>query len=119
MVEIHLADNWGKAYPQASIGILAMDAVDHPPGHAALNEQVHQVEADLRRQWAGATRADMNQIPEFAAYRRYYRRFAKTYHVQVQFESVVLKGKPLRSPSALVLAMQGRRARQPAPDGRA
>jgi DNA/RNA-binding domain of Phe-tRNA-synthetase-like protein len=104
-VEIHIADGWRKAYPEASIGILAMDDVDNPPENSALNEHVRQVEADLRSRWAGATRADLNQLPEFEAYRSYYRRFDKTYPVQLQFESVVLKGKPLRSNGSLVLAM--------------
>ena len=105
IVDIHMADNWWKAYPEASIGILAMDHVDNPAENAALNEHVHQVEAELRSRWAGATRADLNQLPEFEAYRSYYRRFDKTYPVQLQFESVVLKGKPLRSNGSLVLAM--------------
>ncbi len=82
-----------------------MDGVENPPEHAALTEHVRQVEDDLRSRWAGVTRADLNQLPEFEAYRSYYRRFGKTYHVQLQFESVVLKGKRLRSTGSLVLAM--------------
>jgi DNA/RNA-binding domain of Phe-tRNA-synthetase-like protein len=104
-VDIRIADGWREAYPNACIGILAMDGVQNPPEHAALTEHVHRVEEDLRSRWSGATRADLNQIPEFEAYRGYYRRFDKTYHVQLQFESVVLKGRPLRSHGALVLAM--------------
>jgi DNA/RNA-binding domain of Phe-tRNA-synthetase-like protein len=104
-VDVRIADDWRKAYPGASIGILAMDDVENPPQHPALAEHVRQVEDDLRRRWAGATRAELNELPEFEAYRRYYRRFGKTYHVQLQLESVALKGKPLRSNGSLVLAM--------------
>ena len=104
-MKVQIADGWRTAYPGASIGILALDGVENPPEHAALAEHVRQVEADLRSQWAGKTRADLNQLPEFEAYRAYYRRFDKTYHVQLQFESVVLKGRPLRSNGSLVLAM--------------
>lgn len=104
-MKVQIADAWRTAYPEASIGILAMDGVENPPEHAALAEHVRQVEADLRSQWAGKTRVDLNQIPEFEAYRGYYRRFDKTYHVQLQFESVVLKGRPLRGIGSLVLAM--------------
>jgi DNA/RNA-binding domain of Phe-tRNA-synthetase-like protein len=104
-VKVQIADAWRTAYPGASIGILATDGVENPPEHAALAEHVRQVEADLRSRWAGKTRADLIQLPEFEAYRGYYRRFDKTYHVQLQFESVVLKGRPLRSIGALVLAM--------------
>jgi DNA/RNA-binding domain of Phe-tRNA-synthetase-like protein len=37
-----------------------------------------------------------------AAYERYYKRFKKTYHVQLQVESIVLKDKNLHSISPLV-----------------
>src|SRR5262245_2779331 len=37
-----------------------------------------------------------------AAYVRYYKRFSKTYHVQLQLESIVLKGKILPSVTPLV-----------------
>lgn len=104
-LDVYLADGWRTAYPGASVGILALDGVENPREHAALVEQVRRVEAALRQQWAGASRTELNQIPEFDAYRGYYRRFGKTYHVQLQFESVVLKGKPLRANGALVLAM--------------
>ena len=104
-MQIQVAAGWTQAYPGASIGVLVMDKVENPAEHAALAEHVHAVERELRAQWAGATRADLNRLSEFEAYRAYYRRFEKTYHVQLQFESVVLKGKPLRSHGALVLAM--------------
>jgi DNA/RNA-binding domain of Phe-tRNA-synthetase-like protein len=104
-MHVHLADNWRHAYPGASIGILLMDGVENPPDCLALASHVHDLEHDLRKRWAGATRADLNRLPEFEAYRSYYRRFGKTYHVQLQLESVVLKGKPLRSNGSLVLAM--------------
>jgi DNA/RNA-binding domain of Phe-tRNA-synthetase-like protein len=37
-----------------------------------------------------------------SAYERYYKRFDKTYHVQLQVESIVLKGKNLPDVSPLV-----------------
>lgn len=104
-MDVRIADAWRTAYPEASIGILVLDGVENPPEDAALAERVRQVEADLRDRWTGKTRADLNIVPELEAYRRYYRRFDKTYHVQLQFESVVLKGRPLRSNGSLVLAM--------------
>lgn len=100
-----VTESWRSAYPGAVVGFLRMDNVENPPDHPALSEHVRRVEADLRSQWSGATRADLAQLPEFEAYRSYYRRFDKTYHVQLQVESVVLKGKPLRSNGSLVLAM--------------
>jgi len=82
-----------------------MDGVANPAEAPALAEHVRELEDALRSRWAGSTRADLNKLAEFEAYRDYYRRFDKTYHVQFQFESVVLKGRQLRSKGALVLAM--------------
>ncbi len=104
-MDVHLTDAFRTAYPGASVGILAVDGVENPPGHPALAEHVRGIEEELRRRWAGATRADLVQLPELEAYRAYYKRFGKTYHVQLQLESVALKGKPLRASSCLVLAM--------------
>jgi DNA/RNA-binding domain of Phe-tRNA-synthetase-like protein len=82
-----------------------MDGVENPPDCPALTAHVGDLERELRERWSGATRADLTRLPEFEAYRSYYRRFGKTYHVQLQFESVALKRKPLRSNGSLVLAM--------------
>jgi DNA/RNA-binding domain of Phe-tRNA-synthetase-like protein len=104
-VNIRVSEGWRKTYPEAIVGMLAMVGVENPTEHFALTERARQLEADLRSQWSGMARADLNQIPEFEAYRRYYRRFHKTYPVEMQYESIALKGKQLHSNSALVLAM--------------
>ncbi len=104
-MDVHISDAFRSTYPGASVGVLAMDGVENPPEHPALAEHVRRVEESLRRRWAGATRADLVQLPELEAYRAYFKRFGKTYHVQLQLESVALKGKPLRAGSSLVLAM--------------
>src|SRR3972149_5587868 len=44
-------------------------------------------------------------LPRLQAYAAYYKRWGKTYHVQLQLESVALKGKPITRASALVSAM--------------
>jgi DNA/RNA-binding domain of Phe-tRNA-synthetase-like protein len=43
--------------------------------------------------------------PVLQAYSEYYRRFKKTYHIQLQLESIVLKGKSIPGVAALVEAM--------------
>jgi DNA/RNA-binding domain of Phe-tRNA-synthetase-like protein len=103
-VDIRPTDAWRTAYPGACIGILALDGVENPPEHAALAARVQQIEDELRSRWAGASRADLLRLPELEAYRRYYRAFDKTYHVQLQLESVALKGRKLRGNGSLVLA---------------
>ncbi len=67
-----------------------------------LEQQKRATEALLRERYAGFTRQDLLALPVMAAYERYYRRFKKTYHVLLQVESIVLKGKNLPSVAPLV-----------------
>lgn len=100
-----ISEEWKKTYPQAFIGILAMTGVANPKHHAALEQRKQALEEQLRARFAGADRAALQQIPTLQAYNSYYKRFKKTYHVQLQLESVVLKGKSIPSIAALVEAM--------------
>lgn len=45
---------------------------------------------------------DFAALPVMQAYVQYYKKFGKTYHVQLQLESIVFKGKSLPSVSPLV-----------------
>jgi DNA/RNA-binding domain of Phe-tRNA-synthetase-like protein len=96
---------WMSTYPGASIGVLAMHNVANPAQHAALDEHKAALEAELRARFASYDRAALKALPVLRSYAAYYRRFKKTYHVQLQLESVVLKGKSIPSVAALVEAM--------------
>src|SRR6185369_16493630 len=67
-----------------------------------LTERKRAIEAGLRERYKGFTRQDFLALPVMAEYERYYKRFNKTYHVQLQLESIVLKGKPLPDVSPAV-----------------
>ena len=56
----------------------------------------------MRQRYQGFTRQEFLALPVMADYDRYYKRFNKTYHVQLQLESIVLKGKPLPDVSPAV-----------------
>jgi DNA/RNA-binding domain of Phe-tRNA-synthetase-like protein len=47
----------------------------------------------------------MAEEPVLQAYKRYYKAFGQNYHVQMQVESILLKGKPLAAGAALVESM--------------
>src|SRR5690242_17773299 len=51
VMEVHLTDAWRRAYPEASVGVLALDGVANPPEHAALAEHVQEIENELRERW--------------------------------------------------------------------
>jgi DNA/RNA-binding domain of Phe-tRNA-synthetase-like protein len=105
MIDLTLSDAWRTTYPDASVGILAMKDVANPQHHAELEARKAALEDDLRARYAGYDRAAFKALPSIQAYNAYYRRFKKSYHVQLQLESVVLKGKSIPSVAALVETM--------------
>jgi DNA/RNA-binding domain of Phe-tRNA-synthetase-like protein len=96
---------WRAAYPEALVGTLALSNDDNPPQNEALDRRKTAVETALRSRFAGLTRAELRAMPTLQAYEAYYRGFQKTYHVQLQLESVALKGKSIPRVAALVEAM--------------
>jgi DNA/RNA-binding domain of Phe-tRNA-synthetase-like protein len=101
----NLSDDWKTTYPAASVGILAMGNVENPAHHEGLEARKAELEASLRERYAGYDRAQLRALPILAAYHTYYRRFKKTYHVQLQLESVAFKDRSIPRVAALVEAM--------------
>ena len=101
----NVSDNWKTAYPDAHVGVLAMRDVSNPSTHAELEQRKIALEQELRSRYSNQDRAALLQLPTLQAYAAYYRRFKKTYHVQLQLESIVFKGKSIPSVAALVEAM--------------
>ena len=100
-----VSDDWIAAYPEAHAGLLVMRGVTNPLQHPALEERKAALEARLRARWAGEEQAMLASDPVLLAYQTYYRRFKKSYHVRLQLESLILKGRSLPRVSALVDAM--------------
>jgi len=96
---------WKSAYPEAHVGVLVMHAVSNPAHHPELEDQKAVLEEQLRTQFSGQDRVAIASHPVLRAYEEYYRRFKKTYHIQLQLESIILKGKSIPSVAALVEAM--------------
>ena len=102
MLSISGTAGWHAAHPGAVIGLLEMSNVDNARPSLQLDRRKHETEARLRQRYRGFARHDFQALPVMAAYTQYYRRFNKTYHVQLQLESIVLKGKSLPTVSPLV-----------------
>jgi len=105
MITVTVSEAFEAAYPDAAIGILAMRRVANPAHHAALDERKRALEAQIRTRFSGYDRAALKALPILQAYNAYYKRFKKSYHVQLQLESIVLKGKSIPSVAALVETM--------------
>jgi len=100
-----VSDAWKATYPNAHAGVLVMRDVINPPHHAELEKRKAALEEELRARFAGQDRAALLSHPILQAYDAYYRQFKKTYHVQLQLESILFKGKSIPSVAALVEAM--------------
>ena len=100
-----VCEGWKTTYPGAAVGILALRDVANPAQHPELERRKEELESQLRSQFGGYDRADLRALPTLQAYHNYYKRFKKTYHVQLQLESVVFKGKSIPRVAALVEAM--------------
>jgi DNA/RNA-binding domain of Phe-tRNA-synthetase-like protein len=105
MQEFIVSEAWKAAYPQAVIGVLALHGVANPERHATLDQRKTELEGQLRGRYATHDRAALKELPVLQAYNAYYKLFKKTYHVQLQLESVVFKGKSIPRVAALVEAM--------------
>jgi DNA/RNA-binding domain of Phe-tRNA-synthetase-like protein len=100
-----VSDLWKETYPDAHVGVLVLRGVENPPAHAGLAERKAVLEAELRSRFAGQDRAALSNNPVLKVYDAYYRRFKKTYQVQLQLESILFKGKSIPAVAALVEAM--------------
>lgn len=100
-----ISDSWKATYPNAHAGVLVMHGVKNPPHHAGLKELKIALEAELRARYSNQYRDILLKHPILQAYNTYYRKFDKTYHVQLQLESILFKGKSIPNVAALVEAM--------------
>ena len=102
MLLISATDEWRAAHPGGAVGLLELTGVENTGTSSQLNDRKRKTEALLRTRYKGFTRQDFLALPVMSAYQQYYKRFSKTYHVQLQVESIVLKGKNLPDVSPMV-----------------
>ena len=102
MLAITLTEAWRQAHPGAQMGFLEISGVDNTRPVPALDQEKRAIEERMRENYAGFSRENFLDMPVMQAYHRYYRKFGYTYHVLLQLESVVLKGKSLPNVSPLV-----------------
>ncbi len=102
MLEITATDAWRETHPGAQIGLLEISGVDNTQPAPALDQEKRAIEQRLREKYADFSRDDFLKLSVMQTYHRYYRKFGYTYHVLLQLESIVLKGKPLPNISPLV-----------------
>jgi DNA/RNA-binding domain of Phe-tRNA-synthetase-like protein len=102
---LHIQPEWKAAFPGAHAGVLVLGGVSNPPRHPELDRRKEELEFRLRGRFSKLDRPALANLPELRAYDGYYKRFKKTYHIQLQLESIVFKGKSIPGVAALVEAM--------------
>ena len=100
-----VSDLWKNTFSEAHAGVLVMRGVINPPQHAGLEEQRIALNKELRARYEGQDRAALLTNPVLQAYEAYYKHFKKTYHVQLQLESILFRGTSIPRVAALVEAM--------------
>jgi len=102
---ISISESWKETFPEACVGLLVVKNANNLKDHPDLKSARKKLENDLRSKYGLMDRKSLREIPVFAAYDAFYRPFKKSYHVQLQLESIVFKAKSIFSPSALVACM--------------
>jgi DNA/RNA-binding domain of Phe-tRNA-synthetase-like protein len=100
-----VSDAFRATYPGAHAGVLVMRNVVNSANHPELITQKTALEEELVSRFSGQAKSAIRALPVMRAYEDYYGRFKKTYHVQLQVESIVFKGKTIPTVAGLVQAM--------------
>lgn len=102
MVNVNISEGWQNKFSGSHIGMLLIGNVDNSKRSTPLDERKKEIESRVREKFAGYSRGDLLALETLKAYRKYYKKFDKTYHVLLQLESVVHKKKSLPSVNPLV-----------------
>jgi DNA/RNA-binding domain of Phe-tRNA-synthetase-like protein len=105
MFQFKVSESWRQAYPAAHAGILVLRGASNPPSHPSLEQRKLVLDKELRARYAGLERKELQSLPTIQAYNAYYKAFKKTYHIQLQLESFLFKGRSFSQVSVLVDAM--------------
>ncbi len=100
-----VTEGWRSAFPQAHAGVLVIKDALNPARHEDLQRRKASLVETLRARYGQLDRSQMQADPRLQAYAAHYKRFKKTYHVQLQLESIAFRGKAIPSGAALVEAM--------------
>ena len=102
---LHIDPSVKEKYPDLLFGVMVMEQVHNPEINKELNVKKQALEKNLRQQFEGYDRKALKALQPIDKYNQFYKQFKKTYHVQHQLESIVLKNKNLPNVAALVESM--------------
>ncbi len=94
------------AYTGGCIGEISFKNVKvDEAGMISLKKVKEELSDSLRSKYKDYNRAALIQVEPVNSYVTYYKQFKKTYHVLLQLESIILKGKSIPESNLLVMIM--------------
>lgn len=102
---LEISNKIKEIYPDTKFGVLIMKDVKNPVTCEEFNKMKNEVIDYLRSSNKEYNRKDFSKTEPICNYISYYKKYKKTYHVLLQLESIVLKGKTIPSIASLVEAM--------------
>lgn len=102
---VKVLESLKEMYPEASIGFLIIKNLKNDKGNVELKNKKDALENSLRNKYKDYSRTDFKNLENIKVYNQYYKKFKKTYHVLMQLESIVTKGRSLPNVDSLVEAM--------------
>lgn len=102
---IQISESFKQIYPEAHIGILFTKNIKNQKNNQNLNNEKIKLEKSLREKYSNYTRDSLKEIHEIKVYNDYYKQFKKTYHVQLQLESIIFKQKSIPTVNSIVESM--------------
>lgn len=94
------------AYTGGCIGEISFKNVKvDEAGMISLKKVKEELSDSLRSKYKDYNRAALIQVKPVNSYVTYYKQFKKTYHVLLQLESIILKGKSIPESNPLVMIM--------------
>lgn len=100
-----ISENLKELYPDAKFGMLVMKNVKNLHSVPKFSEVKASVQNELLNKYPNFNRKEFVKTEPICFYKNYYKKFKKTYPVQLELESIVLKGKSIPNVSTLVEAM--------------
>jgi DNA/RNA-binding domain of Phe-tRNA-synthetase-like protein len=100
---VTVAEEWKKTWSQAHVGIMSVGGIESPNCSDRLDAKKIELVQSLQARFPD--KEALLDSATIKAYADYFKRYKKTYHVLLQLESVIFKGKPLPAVSPVVEAM--------------
>ncbi|HPI98245.1 MAG TPA: phenylalanine--tRNA ligase beta subunit-related protein [Synergistales bacterium] len=94
-----------EIHPGNVMGFLCIRGIDPDGSTRDFDTYQADLENEIRENYSSLEREDLKKIPQFEIYGAYYRRFKKTYHLFLQLESIVFKGRSIPPAPPLVRVM--------------